>query len=426
MKKRSGHLFKRNGIFWLRWTVNDKRSARSLETRDKREAESAAAKHMDPIRAADEVETLRSIKGRLEAAEVTAASLADEVNPPLTLAQAWAAYVEAENRPQSGPRTLSDYEGYFFRFAAWMKTEKPEAALLRDVTHADAAAFVRHLAGLKLSGNTVNKNLAFLKTLFHTLREPGKITANPFDEIARRKQVTMSRRPLTIEELKKIIETATGELQTLFMLGTFTGLRLGDAATLRWDETDLARKIIRRIPNKTARTGAPVILGLPEILVRHLDGLKRRGPFVMPGIAREYAGDCSPLCNKIQAHLKNCGIETTKPGTGPGTGKRAVTVAGFHSLRHSFVSLHAQAGTPQAILQKMAGHSNPMMTEHYTHINEAAALSAAAALPAILGEAKPVRALPPAALAARVRALAERLTAKNAGKVRAELLALAG
>jgi len=43
-----------------------------------------------------------------------------------------------------------------------------------------------------------------------------------------------SRRELTIEELRRVCNAATGELRTLLAIGTYTGLRLGDAATLRW------------------------------------------------------------------------------------------------------------------------------------------------------------------------------------------------
>ena len=59
---------------------------------------------------------------------------------------------------------------------------------------------------------------------------------------------------------------------------------------------------------------------------------------------------------------------------------RAVVEVGFHSLRHTWVSLHAMHGTPQAVIQESAGHANPAMTEHYTHVSIDAARRAAEAL----------------------------------------------
>ena len=55
-------------------------------------------------------------------------------------------------------------------------------------------------------------------------------------------------------------------------------------------------------------------------------------------------------------------------------------VVGFHSLRHTYASIHAESGTPQALIQENMGHSSPGMTEHYEHISEETARRVAAAL----------------------------------------------
>lgn len=424
MKKRTGHLFKRSGIYWLRYQVEGKRFAQSLKTTNRRDAQAEADRIMAPIAKADEVETIKAVQARLEDATMLAERLADEANPPPSIRQGWNLYLASESRPQSGPATLKQYEGHFDRFARWLAGQHPDVAQLRAVNPSHAAAFVRYLeTDLRLSGGRINKFLTFLKSMFAHIETPAKITANPFAKIAPRRHLAQSKRPLTVEELKTIIEKADGEMKTLFMLGTFTGLRLGDAATLRWDETDLARGIIRRIPMKTARSGKAVIIGLPAILADHLGGLDRRGAFVLPDTASLYERDVQALSRRIQAHLIACGIQTVKEGTGGETGKRAVVLAGYHSLRHSFVSLHAQAGTPQAILQKLAGHSNPMMTEHYTHLDEGSARSMANALPATLtGAPAPAKREP---LPGWAREKLATINARNWKTVCAELAALA-
>ena len=73
---------------------------------------------------------------------------------------------------------------------------------------------------------------------------------------------------------------------------------------------------------------------------------------------------------------------TTDPETGENikTGCRAVVEVGFHSLRYSYISHNAEAGTPAAVIQRNAGHANPAMTEHYTKISDRAAVKYAAAL----------------------------------------------
>ncbi len=387
MKHRTGHLFLRGSSYYLQYVVEGKRVVRALGIRDKDKAEAEREKIMAPYRVADKVEALQAVAIRLDAAKAEATRLTDEAHPPLSILAAWRAYVESETRPQSGARTLGDYESHWNIFSAWLAEHKPSASSLREIAAEDAAAFVRAMAKRGLSGNRINKFARFLKTFFRVLAKPAKLAGNPFQDIARRPQLPESKRPLTIEELKTVIETAEGEMKTLFMLGTFSGLRLGDAANLQWGEVDLTRAIIRRVPRKTARTGKAVVLGIPPILGSHLAALPRQGPCLMPQMAAMY-DRCEPqLSRNIQAHLEKCGIPTLKPGTGPGTKKRAVVIAGYHSLRHSFVSMHAQAGTPQAVLMKSVGHGSPMMTDKYVSISEATARQTALALPAVLGPA---------------------------------------
>ena len=61
-------------------------------------------------------------------------------------------------------------------------------------------------------------------------------------------------------------------------------------------------------------------------------------------------------------------------------------------MRHTFVSLSANAGTPLAVVQSIVGHSNPAMTRHYFHESAEALQSAVAALPDVTRPALPATA----------------------------------
>ena len=120
----------------------------------------------------------------------------------------------------------------------------------------------------------------------------------------------------------------------------------------------------------------------------------QRTGFVLPEIAEEYEDRDrrqSNISKRIQMHFRSCGIATNEPGTGSKyhyEGKRkvyektarAIVRVGFHSLRHTWVSLHAMSGTPQAIIQNSVGHTNPAMTAHYTHTSVEAARRISSAL----------------------------------------------
>lgn len=94
--------------------------------------------------------------------------------------------------------------------------------------------------------------------------------------------------------------------------------------------------------------------------------LKRTGR-VMPEIAALYDHDDRTLAKRIKKVFRDCGIETNSKVEG--RSKQAVGV-GFHSLRHSFVSLCANAGANLAAVQAVIGHTNPAMTRHYLHADQ--------------------------------------------------------
>jgi integrase len=396
--------------------VNGKRMFKALKDKEGhpitklKAAESARDELMAIFRATGEKEALENIAAKLQTATAEVARLEDEATPALSMLAAWEAYRTAPSRPDSGPRTLAGYESQWNRFADWMKDAHPDKPALRDVSREIAGVYAADLAK-NFGGATYNKHIALLSLVFRTLAEnpDARLTADPFAKVSRKRAVANSRRELTLEELARVCAAITGEMRALFAIGLYTGLRLGDAATLRWQETDLARGIIMRIPNKTARRNPkPVTVPLHPSLAAMLATTpekKRRG-YVLPETADLYQRDAAALSKRIQDLFEHNGIKTEAEGTGfvraknedgqekwEHTGKRAVVEVGFHSLRHSFVSLCRASGAPLAVVESLVGHSSPAMTRHYTHTGEAAARVSVEALPYILGDAKELPAL---------------------------------
>jgi len=411
MKHRKGYLYKRTkdgrqlppgsrepGIYYLEYKVAGKRVKESLGVTNLEDAETERNRRMAPLMVADEEQALESITQRLNGVKArrkvagTLSILTDE---------AWSTYEKTPNRPDAGEVTLRHYACQFGRFVRWMKDNHPDLPALRDVTSEIAAEYAEDLTKAKYSSNTYNKHVRLLELVFRVLEDKAGMERNPWSKITRKKLRTQSRRELTVEELKEVCGKSKGELKTLLALGLYTGMRLGDCCTLRWAEVDLRRRVIIRIPNKTARTkGQAVRIPVHPVLQTILEETprKQRGEYVMSGMAEEYDRASWDVTNRIRAHFETCGIRTHKKGTGlkkvkgkdgkerkVHTGKRAVVEVGFHSLRHSFVSLCRDAGTPLAVVEAIVGHSNPAMTRHYTHVGDLAASQAVAALPAFVG-----------------------------------------
>ncbi len=445
---------KNPGVFWIQYTLNGKRIRQCLTGKDGKpitdpdKAEAERKRLTAPLRSGKRGAQLKALTAQLAQVEAEHEQAIEEAAPVLPIAEAWEAYLQSPDRPDTGEDTLRYYASYWNGFADWLKAQHKDKHSLRDITPKIASDYAASLNGGTVSPNTYNKHTAFLKLFFRVLQDEAGLKENPFEKVRRKNLKTNVRRELTIAELKEILESATGDLQTLLCLGTFTGLRLGDCCTLTWGEVDLDRGMIRRVPNKTAKNGKPVLIGIPAALHNQLSQTpprKRKG-YIVPRFAELYTyrnANGRPtrqpdISNEIQAHFTACGIQTIKEGTGKEayeaalekweqggkkgakpTKKRAVVEVGFHSLRHTWVSLHAAAGTPQAVIQNVIGHANPAMTAHYTHVNEDTARQVAGVLTLGDAAADPKREpLPPWAVEA-----AKKLNSRNWKQIKAELLA---
>lgn len=445
-----GCLYKRRGNFWLEYWRDGERTRIPLKDADGRnirtatEAEEARRRVMGPLLAQNRVEALRDVQAKLVDAQTELATAEQAAAPGVRIVDAWDAYEASPTRPDSGESTLHQYSFQWGRFARWMASTHPEAATLRDVTPALAAAYARDLAGASIAPGTVNKHVALLRLVFRVLADAAGIAADPWARITTKKHTPKGRRELTTEELRRVCEGTTGEMRLLLALGLYTGLRLADVCTLRWAEVDFKRGMLCRVPAKTARTtGKQVTIPLhPAVRAMLAEQAEAHGgaEYVLPDTAREYLARRDSITDRVQHHLWESGIDCHAPGTGSQierdpegnpirngggrvkvkhTGKRAVVAVGYHSLRHSFVSLCREAGAPLSVVESLVGHGNPAMTRHYTHTSELEAARAVNALPSMTGPTEAHREPAPA----WVREIAESLNGKTWKAARAALLA---
>ncbi len=428
MKTRKGYLIQRGRTYYAVWQVAGKKFMKTTRQSDRKEAVKELARIMQPFLVEDSVRTLESVKARIEGAKAELAKFDEDQHPPLAIDKAWTAYLAAPGRPDSGTATLRQYEAEFTRFQRWLAAERADVTTLRAVTPAIASGYAQHLTAAGATPSTFNQHVGFLRLLWRVLEQPARMSEpNPWRDIKRKRLIAQGRRELTVEELRRVCQAATGELRTLLAVGLYTGLRLGDCATLRWGETDTVRGLIRRVPMKTARrSGKPVMIPMHPTLRAMLADIPaaQRDEYVLPETAAIYLRSRSALKDRIQAHFEAQKVKTVREREGQR--QRALVEVGFHSLRHSFVSLSREAGAPLSVVESIVGHSNPAMTRHYTHTSEAAADAAVAALPDITGRIQPALPSTSPALIERVavRALAEKLTGRNAAAVKKKLLAL--
>ena len=385
---KAGTLEKRGNRWRARWTsyTPEGMPVRMTKTLDATNV-ADARKELDALTGAaglmSEARDLERIQTRLGGIRAEIQKMED-AKPALALADMFAAYESSPDRSQrSGRDTLRQYELQLGRFVSWMASRYPEVTEMRQVTKEVATAFLSDF-GKTVSPNTFNKYATLLRNVWETLRENARCSCNPWDGVKRRVQSDENgRRALTIDELTRVCATLAGEMRVLFALGIYTGLRLGDCCLLDWGSVDMVRRAIVVTPRKTKKHRTVVEIPLHPALYTILDETPsaERSGYLLPKTAETYMRDRSTITDRVRRVFEEAGFKTRAEVDGYAN---AVAKIGFHSLRHSFVSLMGNAGAPLALVQSIVGHSNPMMTAHYFHARTDALANAVGQLPPIM------------------------------------------
>lgn len=408
-----GRLYKRGkkGNYYLQFYHDGKEHREALRNEhgepitEATAARAAADKILAPLRFKDDAQKLRTLVNELSTLEQKAEDAAAELkNQSATLANGWDCFLKCQSCPytytrygkEEPPKDSRAYisRGYYRYFVSWMQEHHPEIKLLSEVSEEIAQEYIDTLKEkYGTNGRPVNERLRVVKQVFFSMLEDEKIVMprDPFKRIKRLKTYTTTKDALTIEEVQRLVEAATEpEMRLLVLIGFCTGLRLGDCCTLQWGEVDLIRRVISRIPNKLYdRVQNPenvrVKVGIPTLLLNEFLQIpaEQRNGFVLPKLCEQYTKQHTWLYKRIRALFKSAKIETIKPGSKNAQHPHGIVIKGFHSLRHTFVSLSAEAGAPQHVIQQIVGHSSPLMTMHYLHLGNADLVRSADILPVL-------------------------------------------
>lgn len=331
--------------------------------------------------------------GARELAKIAAGDVARGINPQAKRKQ---------RRAEAQAARYSTLEAFLKRYVVWEKehlrvqNEKrirrvfPKAWLsepLSAVTRAGAESWRASKLKKGAKANTVNRDLASLKSVLSKAVEWGVIDRSPLEQLTPVKTDPIGRvrflteaedaslRAALRERDKRMRERRTkynawlkergrkpfaglrtpyaDHLEPLILVLLGTGIRFGEAASLRRRDVNLSDKLVT-VAGETAKSGRtrviPMNADVLDVLKKWLKSLEGTDDsYVFPG---------------------NDGNRLTSIKTAWRAVIKKANITGFriHDLRHTFASRVKRAGADLYVVQRLLGHSSPLMTQRYSHL----------------------------------------------------------
>jgi integrase len=242
----------------------------------------------------------------------------------------------------------------------------PRAKLnIAALTSRDIASFRDKRHALGLAPATVNVDVAILSAAFNAALRQGHITVNPCLAIEPLKNKPQRKGVFTPEQVAALLKAAEGDWRGLIMVAFYSGQRLLDCSNLRWRDVDLVSDI-KTIRFAVRKTGAEVVTVIHPALEDYLLSLptaKSDDEYLFPTLAGR---STSLLSNVFRRIMEKARIEHRVIREKSGAG-RSVNALSFHSLRHSFSSILANAGVSEERRMALVGHRTRDMHAKYTH-----------------------------------------------------------
>ena len=364
-----------NSKFWTAcFTNHDGRQLkRSTKTTDKRQALQIALEleRVEKQASAGAITTvqlrkvLNDVSEKINGDTIIAPSVEDYFKD-------WMKGITTRNRAA----TLERYGKTVRLFLAGLngRAQKP----VTGITPKDIEMFLNTRLETGVAPQTAIIDIKTLNTAFRRAEAYGIILKNPVAAVRLPKDERSEREVFTHEEVQKLLNaTPSLEWQTLILLGYFIGARLSDCVQMKWENIHPEKGVIIYHQRKTSKK---VIIPMHFHIIEHLKYISTFGTtgYLCPKLAMKGTGGKHGLSEGFIRVVLKAGLD---PMIVKGKGIRNFTKRSFHSLRHSFNSVLANAGVADEVRMKLTGHSSKAMNQNYTHLQVATLKNAMTAMP---------------------------------------------
>ena len=296
----------------------------------------------------------QDLLGRVARGEDPAGERADARGVP-TLARAFEVYMAAN--PDRAANTVRLYEQNLrVNLSDWLK--RPLDAITRqDVEDRFNLITARH------GWSAANQTLSMLRSIyrrpcvdFEGLRNPVDLWLAAGGRFHRKRRRRISSPAEVLPRWRSGIEAVDmePEVRDIFLIGIYTGMRRGEIVTLRREQMDTERRILRVEETKTGEPlELPITRQLAAILERRLaDGAEpaaRQDSWVFPS-SRSGAGHVADIARFYGEISEKGGVRFW-----------------FHGLRNAFITVaERELMLPRSLTKRLVNHARPGdVTEGY-------------------------------------------------------------
>lgn len=252
----------------------------------------------------------------------------------------------------------------------------------RTLTPVDINEFKLYLKTEKNSPCTINRKIGFIKAAVARSAKNGLIPSDPISGVEMVSDTSPPKwRYLSEDDIRKLLSVLKNGAKTviaprnrkeyeitvepprgLYEIVVFllnTGVRLGEAFALRWEDIDLNVNKIRVTTTKRAIKGRNAVIRyipINKVVLKLFKGMKDRDDSIFKydwNTNRKFTRACK------LAGIANCRI---------------------HDLRHTFASMLVMAGVPLITVKELLGHSKIDTTLRYAHLAPSATVKAVESL----------------------------------------------
>lgn len=320
-------LYKRGKVYWSAIWVGGVRQMRSLETSNRRHAETLEQRWRDELH--------------------TQRHQLPNFKPEMPFAELWARFLAGGDVKAYHKERAKQFLPFFAEMPIGQIT-KNDIARYRKMRHSDHLDRQYSDDPKPLSETTVNRDIEVVRHLLFWAADEGFIAANPIARVRMARERGKRRPVLSVADELKLLRDCSTHLRPIVTTALDTGMRRGELLNQLWEDIDFDRNVLSVTHSKTPE-GEHRFIPLTSRLTATLDEMRQAAGFI-------FTFDGEP-------------IRRIKTGWAGALRRAGIPRLRFHDLRHTFNSRLADLGIIADVRKELMGHSRGGDVHSiYTHI----------------------------------------------------------